>query len=148
MAACSVRRLHRDAPFIAEYIVPQLILQWLTRPDSPKERKFDGVAYFSVNADPLPGSDPAFRNYTALLNYVFPVQDPQSEGHCPVLKAKFELTEPASWQLLLHSGLPGVPTKHSGMEIPIVPGTCSEYRNTAFGFAEMRLAELPRLRLQ
>jgi hypothetical protein len=58
------------------------------------------------------------------------------------------LTEPASWQLLLHSGLPGVPTKHYGIEIPIVPGTCAAYGNTAFGIAEMRLAELPRLRLQ
>jgi hypothetical protein len=147
VAACSIRRLHRDAPFIAEYIVPQLILQWLTRPVSSNDKKFDGIVYFSVNADPLPGSDPTFRNYTALTNYVFPVQDPQSYGHCPVLKAKFELTEPVSWQLLLHSGLPGEPTKHSDFEVPIVPGTCAEYRNTAFGLAEMRLAEMPRLRL-
>src|SRR5215468_3341066 len=85
------------------------------------------MVYFSANADPLPDSD------TALLNFVFPAQVSQSEGHCPILKEKFELSEPASWQLLLNSGLPGEPTKHSGIKIPIIPGSYAEYGSTPFG---------------
>ena len=143
-AACSIRRLHRDAPFIAEYIVPQLILQWVARPDSaaPGGGRLDGIVYFSVNADPLPGFD------TALLNYVFPVQDTQPQGHCPTLKGKFELSEPASWQLLESSGLPGGLPLHHAIEIPIVHGINAEYMHTSFGVVESRLCKLPCLPLE
>ena len=141
VAACSIRRLNRDAPFIAEYIVPQLILQWVTRSDATDGNRLDGIVFFSVNADPLPDFD------TALLNYVFPVQDPQPQGHCPALKAKFELSEPASWQLLESCGLGGGATVHSAIEIPIVHGTTAEYMHTPFGVVESRLCQLPCLPL-
>jgi hypothetical protein len=140
LAACSIRRLHEDAPFIAEYIVSQLLLQWVTRPAAP-DRRVDGIVYFSVRAEPVSDSN------TALLNFVFPAQKPQSEGHCPVLKTKFELCEPASWELLLNAGLPGDRTMHMDLKIQIVPGTETEYLRTAFGTAESKLVKLPVQRL-
>jgi hypothetical protein len=43
LAACSIRRLHRDSPFIAEYIVPQLVLQWIAH-----SNVHDGIADVTV----------------------------------------------------------------------------------------------------
>lgn len=142
VAACAVRRLHGNAPFIAEYIVPQLVLQWIARPDSLGNKALDGVVYFSVSADPIPSAE------TALLNYVFPVQKPQAQGHCPVLKEKFEMTEPGSWQLLENSGLDSAaPPLHAPIKIPVVRGTNLGYLHTPFGMVESRLGSLPHSRL-
>src|SRR5206468_12842518 len=47
MAACSVRRKYDDSPFIEEYIVPQLVLQWVTL-----QNHVQGIAYFSVRLEP------------------------------------------------------------------------------------------------
>jgi transposase InsO family protein len=135
--SCSVRRLHRDAPFIPEYIVPQLILQWVATPRPQDGNRPDGIVYFSVNADPVPNSD------SALLNYVFPVQTSQKEGHCPVLKAKFELSQPVSWQLIESSGLAKGKIRHPTISVPI-GDTLATYHATSFGIVESRLAELPR----
>jgi len=137
LAACSIRRLHASSPFIAEYIVPQLLLQWVTRPDKHSGRRTDGIVYFSVNADPIPDWD------QALLNFVFPAQHSQADGHCAALKAKFELTEPASWQILESSNVLGVPTKHASMSIPIVKDVHVHYQRSPFGIVEQVLNSFP-----
>ena len=46
LAACSVRVLHTGMPFIPEYIVPQLLLQWLRN-----ESGLDGLRYFSTKVE-------------------------------------------------------------------------------------------------
>jgi hypothetical protein len=142
MAACSVRQLHRDEPFIAEYIVPQLMLEWIARPNADGER-LDGIAYLSVRTDPehpFP-CDP-------FVNLVFPVQRPQARGCCPVLREKFELSEPGAWQLLESAeDLQRHKTTHGDAQVYLVPDFRSCYRNSGFGLVESRLVGLPTARL-
>jgi len=47
IAACSVKRDH-EHPFIAEYVIPQLVLQWVM-----EEQDCDGVRYFSTHVRPV-----------------------------------------------------------------------------------------------
>ena len=61
LAACSVRRMHGNAPFIHEYIVPQLVLQWIVKQD-----EIDGVRYFSVNEN-AHVNNPFREDSTALI---------------------------------------------------------------------------------
>jgi hypothetical protein len=142
MAACSVRRLHHDAPFIAEYIVPQLMLEWIALPDADGNR-LDGIAFLSVQIDPeypFP-CDP-------FVNLVFPVQQPQASGYCPVLRRKFELSEPGAWQLLESAAdLQPHKTTHHDAQVYLIPDFRSCYGNSGFGLIESRLVALPTERL-
>lgn len=88
-AACSVIAKHPDSPFIPEYVIPQLLLQWVQ-----SEPGFDGIRYFSTRIaqyvdDPTPAA-----------NYVFPVKQSKPAGFCDELSKKFLLTRPLSWQIL------------------------------------------------
>ncbi|MGH8012447.1 MAG: hypothetical protein ACREQ4_08110 [Candidatus Binataceae bacterium] len=88
-AACSIRREQRVGPFVPEFIVPQLLLQW-----AAQEGQFDGVRYFSVRT-PTEGA-----HLLAHSNCVFPVKTISIRGHCTELKQTFALTEPISWEAL------------------------------------------------
>jgi hypothetical protein len=71
--------------FKPEYIIPQLLLQWVRLYNN-----FDGICYFSTRIDlnKYPLADSYYRNY------VFPVQTNRNEGHCSVLSQKFRITNP------------------------------------------------------
>jgi hypothetical protein len=142
MAACSVRRLHHDAPFIAEYIVPHLMLEWVARPNADGNR-LDGIAYFSVRTDPeYPYPCDPF------VNLVFPVQQQQPRGYCPVLQQKFVMTEPGAWQLLESAQDLGMgKTTHGDAQVFLVPDFRSYYGNSGFGLVESRLVGLPTAQL-
>jgi hypothetical protein len=89
IAACSIRREQRVGPFIPEFIVPQLFLQWVAQ-----ESQVDGIRYFSVRT-PTEGN-----HLLAHSNCVFPVKTVSVRGHCAELKRTFALTEPISWEAL------------------------------------------------
>jgi hypothetical protein len=136
IAACSVKRKHEDAPFIAEYVVPQLLLQWVT-----EEAAFDGIAYFSVKRDRyfgLPGS---------CDNYVFPTKIFAAEGHCSHLGKKFVMTEPQAWQLLERTPVKAGPLaacRNAEQPIEVLKGQTKQlYRTTPFGQLEGKLLQLP-----
>jgi len=42
--ACSIKKKYKNTPFVYEYILPQLILQWVTH-----NTDIDGIRYFSTN---------------------------------------------------------------------------------------------------
>jgi hypothetical protein len=65
MAAASIRRKHGSSPFIAEYIIPQLILQWITENNDPD---LDGIGYSSVSCK-AHVDDPRL-----IVNLVFPAK--------------------------------------------------------------------------
>lgn len=92
IAACSYIRTNKRDPFAAEYIVPQLLMQWVRSQiqysDNPDYDKLIGIRYFSCASKRA--SDMGF-------NYVFPASGKQYSGqypYCPVLMNAFRLTAP------------------------------------------------------
>ncbi len=89
LAACSIRVMHKNSSFIPEYIIPQLLLQWIRN-----ESNFDGIRYFSTRIVPIV-DDP-----TPASNYVFPVKLRQSNGVCKDLAEKFLMSRPLPWSII------------------------------------------------
>jgi hypothetical protein len=96
IAASSIKVLHDGEPFVCEYIIPQMILQW-----AMSSAECDGIRFFSTRFMPDP------QAIWATANYVFPTthdSGPQI-GHSQKLKDAFELTEPVVWGPLKNSDL-------------------------------------------
>jgi hypothetical protein len=86
--ACSIRVKSKNDIFKPEYIIPQLLLQWVRQNDD-----IDCIRYFSTNIDHYTsGSKGDFSNF------VFPVKSNAKKGYCSDLKATFHHTSPISWQ--------------------------------------------------
>jgi hypothetical protein len=85
IAACSIRRMH-DGKFAEEYIIPQILLQWLMR-----ETMCDGIRFFSTRMSP------GGLDIRPTANYVFPALPPPDTGHSQKLRNIFEMTDPCMW---------------------------------------------------
>lgn len=129
MATAAIRRKHGNSPFIAEYIIPQLILQWIT----DEESDLDGIAYSSVRCK-MHVYYPA-----AIANLVFPAKTIPKTGYCSALKRKFALTFPIAWQLLASTGLKFVMPTCGGEMFEIVPDHPITYSDTEFCAVEGKL---------
>jgi hypothetical protein len=88
MIACSVKTKHHDKPFKPEYIISQLLTQYIA-----DDSNLDGIRYPSTKVDysKLKG--------VSAYNYVFPPQKIKSAGHCDYLMDMFYLTEPTNLEL-------------------------------------------------
>lgn len=90
IAACSYIRVNKGQPFAAEYIIPQLLMQWARsemQATGKRKNQLVGIRYFSCSS--VRASDMGF-------NYVFPTSGNQNENrpYCPVLSLAFRLTKP------------------------------------------------------
>lgn len=86
VAACSFIRVSKSDPFASEYIIPQLLMQWIRKNNS--ETKLMGIRYFSCASKKA--SDMG-------LNYVFPVSSTpcfEDDRFCNILSQSFRFTEP------------------------------------------------------
>lgn len=86
IAASSFIKANKGALFNPEYIIPQLLMQWI-RVNSKPSNLF-GIRYFSCASTKC--SEMGF-------NYVFPVYSTQSQsksGYCKILRPVFHLTSP------------------------------------------------------
>lgn len=88
IAAASVKRLY-DGDWAAEYVIPQLLMQWLLR-----EPTCDGIRFFSTK---LPASATEVHG---CANYVFPGRNSlcARRGYCAWLSSLFEMPEPVMWE--------------------------------------------------
>jgi len=131
IAACSVKVKNRADSFKPEYIVPQLLLQWIT-----KQTELDGVCYFSVNVEHT------VDNIELNQNFVFPVKHVKEEGFCRKLAASFELTDSVPWQIfqIENTGriFVGEPNFHRKTKLS---DNLQTYDFTAFGFLEKYLQD-------
>ncbi|QWH88394.1 hypothetical protein EXW29_09430 [Bacillus toyonensis] len=89
MAACSIRVKNIKDTFKPEYIIPQLLLQFIRQSGF-----IHGVSYFSTKIE----------NYTVdaaelYRNFAFPVKGEAKEGQCPFLKKHFTITDGVPWNL-------------------------------------------------
>lgn len=92
IAACSYVRTNKSDPFAAEYIIPQLLMQWVrSEIGSNMDNECDqliGIRYFSCAS--VKASDMGF-------NYVFPTSGQHKSAvlpYCAVLAKSFRLTRP------------------------------------------------------
>lgn len=90
--ACSFKKKYEDATFNIEYIIPNMILQWLSR----EKDRYSGIRYFSTKM-----KHDSFDSIG--INLVVPpreMKDSVEEGYCPALKSTFKYTHPVSWALI------------------------------------------------
>lgn len=84
IAACSFIRANKNTPFSSEYIIPQLLMQWVRR--QIRRHELMGIRYFSCAS---------IRAADLGLDYVFPVHNTSyQEGYCSILRDSFSLTNP------------------------------------------------------
>lgn len=133
MALTSIVVKHRDGSFKPEYIVPQLLLQWIT-----KEHNYDGICYFSTHVPaattvPLP-----------TCNVIFPVRQLAPRGHCPKLRDMFRMTEPHGWEFLraINTGGSTPSGVIPGFEFEFIDGHKESYRDTEFGHVQTKINKL------
>ncbi len=133
-ALCSIIVRHRDASFKCEYIVPQLLLQWVA-----KEQQSDGVCYFSTHVKAVP------NRASPVCNLVIPARDIKPTGRCSFLRSVFKMTEPQSWELLsaVHTGrmMPGSAVPRY-LPFEFIEGQEENYADTGFGNVEIKLNRL------
>lgn len=116
--ACSFKKQHSDAKFNIEYVIPNMVLQWL----SSEKAHFDGIRYFSTkmthNSIDSKG-----------INIVLPPKENtkslEKNVYCSKLQGLFKLTKPAHWSLL--SSL-----QNSTVRIPSCPHIIYENVEQAF----------------
>jgi len=92
IASCSYIRTNKNDPFAAEYVIPQLLMQWVRNEigsnTGDEYAQLVGIRYFSCAS--VKASDMGF-------NYVFPTSGQQKSGelpYCAVLSKAFRLTNP------------------------------------------------------
>jgi hypothetical protein len=140
--ACSIRTRSTTDVFKPEYIISQLLLQYVT---DLKGKGASGIMYPSTKVDysKIEGI-PAY-------NYVFPVRQIQSTGYCSDLARIFTLTNPTSSELetLMYFNQPASLPLNEGIEamtgrklIRIAEET-TPYSATTFGFLERVLRPRP-----
>ena len=133
--ACSIKVKHPTGNFKPEYIIPQLLLQYISKND-----KIDGIKFLSTKVD-----------YSKLhnvdsYNYVFPVKTIEKKGFCSVLSDLFDSTEPTSLELeeiiynpTTHPMVIGGGSPSDTRQIELVEGQKSYYSTTSFGKIETSL---------
>lgn len=139
-AACAVKVFNINDSFKSEYIIPQLLMQWINK------RNLDGVKYSSTNI-----FNSIVNDDNILYNLVIPVKSIQSKGHCPELTKIFKCTEVVSyyrrsigWNSSRLSGQAtiGVDVNASLKSIELFKGVPQDYHETIFGVIEHTLGSM------
>ncbi len=89
--SCSFKKQNTNAKFNIEYIIPNMLLQWI----SNEKEHIDGIRYFSTKMK--------HERYDSIgINTVFPPKENKDsmEGFCPRLKNTFKFTAPISWSMI------------------------------------------------
>ncbi|UHA73278.1 hypothetical protein [Paenibacillus sp. 481] len=128
IACCSIQVMNPNDTFKPEYIVSQLLLQWVQQ-----SGKYDGVRYFSTKIDNY-----THLNFQMYRNFAFPVKERKNKGHCDKLYAKFiHITNAAPWQVFqLHKGRGETAMSEQGTELEFMPGISFRYNLSDFGRLE------------
>jgi len=140
LAACSLLVEKPSEVFKPEYIVPQLVLQWVVL-----SKKIDGV-YYKSNRVKV-----ATHNMGTFSNIVLPIQRAMAKGYCPELSKKIKLTAPVSFEVLDISGYSALSSAGPDLEveelrrasyIELIDSEKSSYLDTKFGILESKLKKM------
>ena len=135
IACCSVKVKEYNDFFKPEYIIPQLLLQWVRNTN-----QVDGIRYNSTHIDFHKS-----KSEGDFSNLVLPVKQNMQMGHCPELKRIFKVTEPITWQLREYA-LGGQLFMHSGKDferinskipkLELIKGRAYPYNYSTLGMLE------------
>ena len=132
IALCSIIVKHRDKPYKPEYIIPQMVLEWVRQGST-----FDGVCYFSSHVQSVTED-----RRIPTSNFVFPTQNISARGRCSHLRSLWRLTKPYNWQLLNSVNIaPGV-SSYGNFDFEFIEGHPEMYSATVFGDVETKLERL------
>lgn len=145
IAACSLKVKDYSDSFKAEYIIPQLLLQWIR-----ENHDLDGIKYNSTHIE-----TGKLKNTGELYNLVLPVKENKDEGYCKHLTSIFEMTETVSWQLLQYAiggetllGPDGEGVNRKIPTLEIIKGRKYPYSYSAFGNMELFLDDMPTKKIE
>jgi len=128
--ACSFQVKYPGAQFHEEYIIPSLLLQWITF----RNKDIVGLKYLSTKLENY--DNPSFG-----INYVFPpIEITDEYDFCPKLRERFKLTNPLSWELM--SILPPIDVAICGSGIKaenIEEALLKNYSISRFGYIEKQV---------
>ncbi|WP_346836036.1 RES domain-containing protein [Paenibacillus polymyxa] len=132
IASCSIRVLNTEDTFKPEYILSQLLLQWIQQ-----SAKYDGISYFSTKINHY-----SEKNYWVYQNFAFPVKERKGTGYCEQLRSKFlHITNASPWQVFqLHKELTGIGEQNTMIEF--MSGMSVNYNKTDFGRLETFLTNV------
>ncbi|EEW3331022.1 hypothetical protein ACSN6U_000036 [Escherichia coli] len=113
--ACNYTKENPDATFNKEYIIPNLLMQWISSSTNKSlQKKISGIAYRSTKILNQKNSDIG-------INIIIPPQMGEkslaNDGFCPELKKMFKLTNPVSWSVF--STLEMNPKNHAESDHPV-----------------------------
>lgn len=139
IAACSFKTRHPDCPFHEEYIIPQLVMQWIH-----ETKAFDCVSYLSTK------NQVHFSSPAILRNYAFLPSDVELHGtYSHKLREYFSVSLPTNWTLCesvynasTRDRTRGAAINGYGGNQVIIDGESVFYDQTAF----MRIEEVVGLR--
>ena len=141
LASCSFQVDKPKDVFKPEYIIPQLLLQWIVG-----EQDLDGVKYRSNR---IKYSDNMAGTFS---NIAIPAKIINDDGFCPELQNKILFTEPISWHLIdiandrkkLKLSIDEITRSTRRVrKIELIQGESVDYFLTKFGKFEERLRTLP-----
>lgn len=125
--SCSVKNKNNTDIFKEEYIVPQILLEWLNNTS-----KIDAIKYSSLSLPNYNLDDSLF------INYVFPAKNHSKSGHCCYLRDMFMLTDPISWNFAksIYVNNRSISPRERIHNFKIVDPIGSYYPHTGFGHME------------
>lgn len=140
--SCSIKVKNSSDGFKPEYILPQLLLQWVRNEESTI-----GIKYWSTNVNVNPTS-----SVDKFYNYVIPVKSNNNNGICNHLKEIFSTTEPTSWQIeQISNNTPSNSLKQMNYlnekirSIELIKGKKTYYNESILGYLEFSLVQKPLL---
>lgn len=141
LAACSIVVNKPEDIFKPEYIIPQLVLQWVV-----SSQKLDGILYRSNRIKNSKHNEGTFTNL------VIPIKQSADKGACSELRSKIKFTAPLSWQVIEIIGITEskkdtdpdirVSDLRRVTSIELLDGERTDYSRSKFGILEQKLREL------
>lgn len=133
--SCSVKVGYPDSSFKPEYVIPQIIFQWVkNNVNIGDNKKVIGVSYSSTKIQ-----DYKAGFYGFFYNTAIPIQHSNESGYCDFLSKQFCLTKPVSFQEILKSN--SKVELQDQVKTVEIKGDPVEYIKTDFGKIEQVLTE-------
>jgi len=134
IAACSIKP-GQTGPFTVEYIVPNMLMQWIAGEDI-----CDGIRYFSNR---MPRQYYSAEKPSFICNFAFPAKTSKIDGFCDVLRKKFKISDPLNWRISQTTDLTGTPSGNGTQKIVVNNSTEKPYANSEFWIMESYANSIP-----